>query len=79
MAMTFQDARHLLVRTGFGGTPAEIRELAKLDHETAVERLLDGTGRAAKMSPPPDILTALPPVEGMKGMIFEQKKALQQE
>ncbi len=37
MAMTFQDARHLLGRTGFGGSPAEIRSLAKLDREAAVE------------------------------------------
>lgn len=66
-------------RTGFGGSPVEIRELAKLDHEAAVEWLLDGTGRAAKTNPPVDGLTALPPVEGMKGMTSEQKKAVQQE
>jgi uncharacterized protein (DUF1800 family) len=79
MVMTFQDARHLLARTGFGGSPAEVRELAKFNREAAVERLLDGIGRTAKTSPPPDVLSALPPVEGMKGMTFGQKKALQQE
>jgi uncharacterized protein (DUF1800 family) len=78
MAMTFQDARHLLGRTGFGGSPAEIRSLAKLDREAAVEWLLDGISREAKTSPPLDVLTALPPVDGMKGMTFEQKKTLQQ-
>ncbi|MDE3051875.1 MAG: hypothetical protein KGJ48_18480, partial [Nitrospirota bacterium] len=65
MAMTFHDARHLLARTGFGGTPVEIRELAALDRLAAVERLLDETSRAAKTSPPPDVLNALPPAEGM--------------
>ena len=79
MAMTFHDARHLLARTGFGGTPVEIRELAALDRAAAVERLLVGISRAAKTSPPPDVLTALPPAEGMKEMTAEQKKAVQLE
>jgi uncharacterized protein (DUF1800 family) len=34
-------AAHLLRRAGFGGTPAEIDELAKLSHVKAVEKLLD--------------------------------------
>ncbi|MBU6483057.1 MAG: DUF1800 family protein [Nitrospirae bacterium] len=79
MAMTLHDARHLLARTGFGGTPVEIRELAALDRLAAVERLLDETSRAAKTSPPPDVLNALPPAEGVKEMTAEQKKAFQQE
>jgi uncharacterized protein (DUF1800 family) len=79
MPMTFQDARHLLARTGFGGTPADIRELAKLDREAAVDRLLAGGSRTATTSPPADVLRALPPPEGMKGLSFDRKKALQQE
>lgn len=79
MAMTFHDARHLLARTGFGGTPVEIRDLATFDRAAAVERLLAGTSRAAKTSPPPDVLTALPPAEGMKGMTAGQQKAFKQE
>lgn len=78
MAMPFQYARHLLGRTGFGGSPAEFRSLARLDREAAVEWLLDGTCREKKTSPPLDVLTALRSGEGMKGMTFEQKKALQQ-
>ncbi|HVV00653.1 MAG TPA: DUF1800 domain-containing protein [Verrucomicrobiae bacterium] len=37
----FRTAAHLLNRAGFGGTPAEIEELARLGHERAVERLVD--------------------------------------
>lgn len=79
MAMTFQDARHLLARTGVGGTPTEIRQLAKMDREAAVDYLLSGTTHEAKTSPPSDVLTALPPAEDIKGMTFEQKKAFKQE
>lgn len=79
MPMTFQDARHLLARTGFGGTPADIRELAGLDREAAIDRLLAGVGRTARTSPPSHVLNALPPAEGMKGLSVEQKKALKQE
>src|SRR5215475_13564641 len=39
-AMGFDDARHLLSRTSFGATPAEIEGLASLDYATAVNRLM---------------------------------------
>jgi uncharacterized protein (DUF1800 family) len=42
-AMGFDDARHLLSRTSFGATPAEIEALASLDYATAVDRLLSKT------------------------------------
>ncbi len=51
-AMGFDDARHLLARTSFGATPAEIQALASLDYAVAVERLL------VKTHPQP--LTAAP-------------------
>ena len=51
-AMGFDDARHLLSRTSFGATPAEIEALASLDHATAVDRLLGRTH--------PQALTAAP-------------------
>ena len=79
MGMTFQDARHLLARAGFGGTPAEIRRLAALDRAAAVELLLSETAREASTRPPSDVLTALPPAEGMKGLSVEQKKAFNRE
>jgi uncharacterized protein (DUF1800 family) len=39
-AMGFDDARHLLSRTTFGGTPAEIQALEPVDFAQAVDRLL---------------------------------------
>jgi len=39
-ALSPEDARHLLVRTGFGATQAEIAELGPLDRAAAVDRLL---------------------------------------
>lgn len=79
MAMTFQDARHLLARTGFGGAPTEIRRLAALSRETAVDQLLGNASPEAMTNPPRDVLTALPPVAGMRGMTAEQKKAFNRE
>jgi hypothetical protein len=37
----FRTAAHLLNRAGFGGTPAEIEELARLGPEHAVARFVD--------------------------------------
>ena len=39
-AMDFDEARHLLSRTAFGATPAEIRALEAQDYAAAVDRLL---------------------------------------
>ena len=39
-AMGFDEARHLLARTSFGATPAEIRALEALDYTAAVDGLL---------------------------------------
>ncbi len=45
--MGFDAARHLLSRTGFGGTPAEIAALETLDQAVGVDRLLSGARREA--------------------------------
>ena len=79
MPMTFQDARHLLARTGFGGSPEEIRELTALDREAAIDRLLAGVAPTARTSAPSHVLNVLPPAEGIKGLSVEQKKAFKQE
>jgi len=46
------DARHLLNRTSFAASPAEIDAYARLTREQAVDRLL-GSARAAASTPPP--------------------------
>jgi uncharacterized protein (DUF1800 family) len=50
--MGFDEARHLLSRAGFGATPAEIRAVAAMDYETAVDRLL-GISRGNALTMPP--------------------------
>ena len=50
--MGFDEARHLLSRAGFGATPAEIRVVAAMDYETAVDRLL-GTSHGDALTMPP--------------------------
>ena len=47
-----EDARHLLLRVGFAPTLAEVRALASMSPEAAVDRLLAGAAREAR-SPPP--------------------------
>lgn len=61
-AMGFDVARHLLSRTAFGATPAEIEGLASMDFPAAVERLLVKVHPRATRSPPgwvDDTLSAL--------------------
>jgi len=45
--MGYEDARHLLNRTGFGATDAEIRQMALLTREQGVASLLANTRRTA--------------------------------
>src|SRR5713226_10621410 len=51
-AMDFDEARHLLSRTSFGATPAEIRALETQDYPSAVDRLLASVRRDA-LTPAP--------------------------
>ena len=46
------DARHLLARTGFGPTAAEVASYAGLTRAEAVERILSGVRRTAVTTPP---------------------------
>ena len=51
--ITFDEARHLLSRTGFGvAGPAEIEALLPLCYEQAVNRILGGVRRAPLVPPP---------------------------
>ncbi len=45
--MDFDEARHLLSRTSFGATPAEIHAFEQLDYPAAVDRLLGNVRRTA--------------------------------
>ncbi len=50
--MGADDARHLLMRSGFSATPEQVRTFAKLDRDAAVDRILDAT-RTAAITPAP--------------------------
>lgn len=79
MTLSFEDARHLLARTGFGGDLSEIEGLMKLDRADAVDHLLNGVSQHAVTSPSVDVLSGRPPKQGMKGVSVEQKKVFRQE
>lgn len=55
----FDEARHLLSRTTFGATPAEIRTLEGQNYDAAVDRLL-GSVRRDSVTPPPGWLNEGP-------------------
>ncbi|HEY7495920.1 MAG TPA: DUF1800 domain-containing protein [Candidatus Tectomicrobia bacterium] len=50
--MTFDEARHLLARSSFGGTPDDIEALTRLSYAEAVDRLLNGSRQQPCTAPP---------------------------
>ena len=76
--MGYADARHLLARTGFGPTQAEVQAFARLSREAAVARLLDGAGTEA-MAPPPAWAGTFTRPPRQKDLSEEEKKALRRE
>ncbi|MBL8674034.1 MAG: DUF1800 domain-containing protein, partial [Rhodospirillales bacterium] len=73
-AMGADDARHLLSRTGFGPTPAEIAEYARLDFTAAVERVL-GNWRQEASTPPPSWIGMTPPQVREQVQRFQAQRA----
>ena len=60
-AVPFEEARHLLARTGFGiAGAADIAALHRLDYEAAVDRALAGV-RAEPVTAPPSWIDETPP------------------
>ena len=52
LAMSQEDARHLLTRTGFSATHDEIQSYTKLSHEKAVAQILDQVNTDYELEPP---------------------------
>jgi uncharacterized protein (DUF1800 family) len=50
--LSYEDARHLLNRTGFGATDAEIRRFTGMSREDAARKLLAGARASAATLPP---------------------------
>jgi len=73
MAMPFADARHLLLRSGFGGDGGEIRALNDVSFESAVDRLLVDTHQVA-VTPPPVWVNEAPPPHGYRRRMSESER-----
>jgi len=80
-ALGYDDARHLLTRTGFAATQAEIERYAGLTREQAVKKLLAESTRTA-LTPPPswaadsDVFAQRP---GVGASEMERKRFQQEE
>lgn len=73
-ALEFEEARHLLARTGFSPTLEEIQAILPLSHDVAVERLLARV-RTDPVTPPPDWTDDPPPDPAeIKGMSEEERQ-----
>lgn len=72
--MGTEEARHLLNRTGFGASPGEVSQYARLSREQAIDRLLTGARTAPTIVPPPqDYIRP----NRLKDLSEEEKKAFQ--
>ena len=52
LGLEVDEARHLLARTSFGGTPAEMTALQPLSYAAAVDQLLNGVRQQPRTAPP---------------------------
>jgi uncharacterized protein (DUF1800 family) len=77
--MGYEDARHLLARTGFGPTDAEVRVYAAMTRNDAVARLLRETRTTASTPPPAFALDTGPIRRPGRDASDEERKAFQQE
>jgi uncharacterized protein (DUF1800 family) len=73
----YEAARHLLSRTGFGVTHAEVQALAGLSREEAVDRILAGTRRDATLPPPAFMSEPQRPYARVRDLPVEDRLAWQ--
>lgn len=73
MGLSFDEARHLLSRAGFGGTPDEIRSLMTSDRQGAVTHLLTMPGNKA-VTPPPAWIHRLPPLPKLRKVWTDRER-----
>lgn len=77
--MGADEARHLLARAAFGGSPSEIAVFAVLTREQAVDRLLTRAPTAPQTQPPAWVGEPLPPPKVVAAMSPEERRTLLQE
>ncbi|MDP7650573.1 MAG: DUF1800 domain-containing protein [Rhodospirillales bacterium] len=76
-ALTFDEARHLLSRTGFGAPSVDsVTALMPLDHTAAVDRLLGGLRREPMTPPPPWVGERPPPPAAWAALSAAEQRAL---
>ncbi len=77
--MGYDDARHLLARTGFGPTDAEVRKFAALPRNEAVARFINDA-RTTAVTPPPDFAVGTGPLRRPgPAATDDERKAFRQE
>ena len=72
--MGYDDARHLLARSGFAPTASELDLFAQLSRQQAVDRILSATLTEARVAPPAWVLEPLPPRQEVQAMTQEQRR-----
>jgi uncharacterized protein (DUF1800 family) len=75
----FDAARHLLNRTSFAASPAEIDAFSRLDREQAADRLLASTERQAATPPPAWATAPFESLRRFRNMSPEERKLARQE
>ena len=75
-ALEVEEARHLLLRTGFGATPEGVEALLPLDRQSAVDRLLSGMRSQPVQPPPAGMDEAWPDRRTLRKLTQEERKAL---
>ena len=77
--MGSDEARHLLVRTGFAARPGDVATFSRLSREEAVDRLLAAT-RTSAVTPPPEWVHEFVPFREFRNLPeSERKEALRRE
>jgi len=74
-ALDVGDARHLLSRTGYGASPAEIAKLGPLNRNQAVEAILAGTRTRPTLPPPEWTADPKPPYWGQEKWTRDEREA----
>nr|WP_279343632.1 DUF1800 domain-containing protein [Variovorax terrae] len=77
--MTQAEARHLLVRTGFAPTQAEVDRIAGQDAQRVVADLVARAQAARPLYPPPDFVSEPPPIPNTLLKSKEEQLAMRQQ
>ncbi len=79
LALNSQEARHLLLRTGFHAAPEDMERFQAFSRSQAVEYILGRVNTKAQI-PPPDLVHKNPPApKSMKGLPQAMRKARRKE